>query len=98
MFRSLRARLTVLLLLQIAAAVAAGLLMVGLFRQSTTERVGQAEAQAARACDAITEAYRFYSSGWHSGSEALDDAGFRGGLNTVIQTALQRRAGFEGGI
>jgi signal transduction histidine kinase len=98
MFRSLRARLGVLLLLQIAAAIAAGLLMVGLFRQSTSERVGQAEAQAARACDAITEAYRFYTSGWHSESAALDDAAFRAGLNTVVQTALRRQAGFEGGI
>jgi signal transduction histidine kinase len=98
MLGSLRARLGVLLLLQIVAAIAAGLLMVGLFRQSTSERVGQAEAQAARACDAILEAYRFYSTGWHASSPALDDAAFRAGLNSVIQTALRRRAGFEGGL
>ena len=98
MLRSLRARLGVLLLLQIAAAIAAGLLMFGLFRQSTSERVGRAEAQAARACDAITEAYRFYSTGWHGPSAALDDAAFRAGLNSVVQMALRRRVGFEGGI
>jgi signal transduction histidine kinase len=98
MFRSLQARLLVLLLLQIAAAVAAGVLMVGLFRQSASERVGQADAQIGRACDAIAEAYRFYSSEWHGPSTALVDSAFRSGLNTVVQTALLQRAGVEGGI
>jgi Sigma-54 interaction domain len=60
MFRSLQARLLVLLLLLVAASVAAGVLMFGLFRQSATARVGQADAEIGRACDAIGEAYRFY--------------------------------------
>ena len=65
MFRSLRGRLIVLLVLLVAAAVAAGALMVGLFRQSATAQAGQAEAEIGRACDAISSAYRFYSAGWH---------------------------------
>jgi hypothetical protein len=55
MLRSLRARLGVLLVLQTAAAIAAGLLMVGLFRQSTSERVGQAEVWPAACWQARCE-------------------------------------------
>jgi hypothetical protein len=42
MFRSVRARLIVLLLLPVAAAVAAGILMFDLFRQSATAQAGRA--------------------------------------------------------
>jgi hypothetical protein len=65
MFRSLRGRLTVLLVLLVAAALAAGALMFGLFRQSATAQAGQAEAEIGRACDAISNAFRFYSAGWN---------------------------------
>ena len=98
MFRSLQGRLVVLLVLLIAAAIAAGALMVGLFRQSTDAQIGQADAQIGRACDVIAEAYRFYSSGWHGPTSALEDESFRRGLTTVVQTALRTRSGVEGGI
>ncbi len=52
-FASLRGRLLVLLMLVAAAAVAAGILMFALFRQSATARAGQAEAEIGRGCDAI---------------------------------------------
>jgi signal transduction histidine kinase len=97
-FRSLRARLIILLLLLIAAAVATGGLMVGLFRQSATAQIGQREAQLGRACDAIAESYRFYSSGWHGPGAALDNDSFLKGLTPVVQTALRTRIGVEGGI
>jgi signal transduction histidine kinase len=98
MFRSLQARLLVLLLLLVAATVAAGVLMFGLFRQSATARVGQADAEIGRACDAIGEAYRFYSSGWPGRDTALQNESFRTGLTAVLQRALRRREGVEGGI
>lgn len=97
MFGSLRARLFALVLLLAAASIAIGFLMLGLFRQSTVARVGQAEAELQRACDAIDDAYRFYGAGWH-GSDAGADAGFRSGLVTVLQSALHQRVGVEGGI
>ena len=90
MLRSLRGRLVVLLVLLVAAAIATGMLMVGLFRQSATAQVGQADAEIGRACDAIAGAYRFYSAGWQP-VPALDDEPFRGGLTTVVQTALRNR-------
>ena len=73
MFRSLRGRLAVLLVLLAAAAIATGALMIGLFRQSATSQVGQAEAQIGRACDAIAAAYRFYSTGWQGTGSAREE-------------------------
>jgi signal transduction histidine kinase len=96
--RSLRGRLVILLLFLIAAAIAAGALMVGLFRQSATARAGQAEAQIGRACDAIAGAYRFYSAGWQGPPPAPDREALRRDLTTVVQTALHDRSGIEGGI
>src|SRR5216684_334582 len=98
MFRSLRARLIVMLLLLVAAAIAAGVLMVGLFRQSATAQAGQAEAEIGRACDAIAGAYRFYGAGWQGPAPGPDDEKLRRDLTTVVQTALRDRAGIEGGI
>src|ERR1700758_1491291 len=98
MFRSLRGRLTVLLVLLVAAAVAAGALMFGLFRQSATAQVGQAEAEIGRACDAISNAFRFYSAGWNGPAAGANDDALRHDLTAVVQTALRDRAGIEGGI
>jgi signal transduction histidine kinase len=97
-FRSLRGRLVVLLLLLITASVAAGILMVGLFRQSATAQAGRAEAEIGRACDAVAEAYRFYKSGWETPPPPLDDDRLRRDLTAVVQTALRDRPGIEGGI
>ena len=98
MFRSLRGRLIVLLLLVVAAAIATGVLMVGLFRQSATARAGQAEAEVGRACDAIAAAYQFYSAGWQGPARGRYDDTLRRDLTAVVQTALRDRAGIEGGI
>jgi signal transduction histidine kinase len=97
MFASLQVRLLALVLLLVVAAVVIGALMVGLFRQSATARVGQANAELEQACEAISDTYRFYSAGWQ-GAEAGEDSTFRGGLTTVVQSALRRRVGVEGGI
>lgn len=95
--RSLRGRLTALLLLLVAATTAAGLLMVDLFRQSATAQAGRAEAEIARACDAIADRYRFFATGWE-GSPQLDSAALQHDLTAVVQTALRDRVGVEGGI
>jgi signal transduction histidine kinase len=98
MLRSLRGRLVILLVLLVAAAITAGMLMVGLFRQSATARVSQADAEIGRACDAIAGAFRFYSVGWHGPVPGLDDALLRRDLTAIVQTALRNRPGVEGGI
>jgi signal transduction histidine kinase len=98
MFRSLRGRLVVLLVLLAAAAIAAGALMIGLFRQSATAQAGQVEAEIGRACDAIVGAYRFYIAGWSGPPARAADEAVRRDLTTVVLTALRDRAGIEGGI
>jgi signal transduction histidine kinase len=98
MFRSLRGRLAVLLLLLVAAAIAAGSLMLGLFHQSATAQAGQAEAEIGSACDAIAEAYRFYSTGWRGPAPGSNDRALRRSLTAVALTALRERPGIEGGI
>jgi signal transduction histidine kinase len=97
MFASLQARLLALVVLLVVAAIATGALMVGLFRQSATARIGQAGAELAQACDAIAGAYRFYSAGSHV-AEASGDESFRRGLTAVVQSALRERVAVEGGI
>jgi signal transduction histidine kinase len=97
MLRSLRGRLFALLLLLVVAAIAAGALMIGLFRQSASARAAQAEAEIGRACDAISGAYRFYSTGWQ-GPAGVSDVALHRDLTAVVQTALRNRAGVEGGI
>jgi hypothetical protein len=98
MFRSLRGRLIVLLVLLAAAAIATGLLMVGLFHQSATAQAGQADAEIGRACDAIAGTYRFYSAEWRGPASGAADEAVERDLTTVVGTALHDRAGIEGGI
>jgi signal transduction histidine kinase len=98
MFRSLRGRLMVLLVLLLAAAIAAGILMFDLFRQSTTAQAGQAAAEIGRACDAIAAAYSFYSAGWQGPAAELGDEALSRALIPVVYTALRDRPGVEGGI
>lgn len=80
------------------AAVGAGVLMVGLFQQSATAQIAQRDAQIGRACDAIGDSYRFYSSGRHGAGAVSEDEAFIKGLTTVVKTALRGRVGVEGGI
>jgi signal transduction histidine kinase len=86
-----------LLVLLVAAAIAAGILMVDLFRQSATAQAGRAEAEIGRGCDAIARAYRFYIAGWQGPAPQLDESRARA-LTPVVQTALRDRFGIEGGI
>ncbi len=95
--QSLRSRLIVLIALLVIAGLATGVLMVGLFYQSASAQAGQAEAQSARACDAIAATYRFYATQWR-GPTSLHDSALRAGLTTVVQTALRDRPGIEGGL
>lgn len=71
----------VLLLLLVAAAIAAGIPMIDLFRRSATAQASRAQAEIGRACDAIAGAYRCYSAGSRGspadfGDEAAHSAAF----------------------
>ena len=96
--RSLRSRLWVLWGLTLTASLAVGLLLVQLYRASTTAQVGQAEAVVQRACDLLRGQYAFYVTGWNGADASQTDARFRRDLVPVIDAALAQQAGVEGGI
>lgn len=96
--RSLRGRLLILWVISLVSALAVGTLLVQLHRQSSMDRVATAQAVAGRACDDITNRYRFYVSGWTNPPADLGNAALRGGLLAVTNIALARTVGVEGGI
>lgn len=96
--RSLVGRLTAILALLLAAALASGFVMVSLFAQSTAARIGQASAVASQSCGSISRAYRFYTAAWHGAAPDLFDATLRRDLGAVIVMALNDKAGVEGGL
>ncbi len=95
---SLRARLFVVWLLSLAASCAVGLLLVQLYRQSTSAQTARADAALAQACDRIADRYAYYTAGWTPGAQATQDAGLRHDLAAVVALALADSAGVDGGI
>lgn len=97
MLRSLRGRLAVLLVLLIVAAIAASVVMIGLFRQSADAQLGRTAAENARACDAISSAYGLYAA--QQGEPAADRSdGMRTDLRELVQKTLRAKPGVQGGI
>jgi signal transduction histidine kinase len=98
MLRSLRGRLTVLLVLLIVAALTASVVMIGLFRQSADAQLGRTAAENGRACDAISNAYGLYAA--QQGEPVSDDlnGGVRSDLLELVHNTLSAKPGVQGGI
>jgi len=99
---SLRSRLFLLWALSLAASVAVGALLVGLYRQSSSAQLDRAQAAVAQACDRIGDRYAYYAAGW-AGPEpsAADTAAageFRADLLAVLQVAMAPQPAIAGGI
>ena len=91
--------MVVVLVLLVVSTIAAGALMFALFAQSAAARASQAQAELARACDGIASEYRFFVTGWSGSSGDLAaNASLRASLTAVVQAALLKRTGVEGGI
>lgn len=88
----------VLWAISLVSAVAAGTMLVQLYRQSSIDQVARAEAVTSRSCDEITNRYRFYATSWTSPPGDLHDEGLRQGLTAVLAIALAHSPGIEGGI
>lgn len=95
---SLRGRLFALWFMLLASAAAMGVLLFAFYRQSSAIQVAQAEEAVTRGCQDLTDRYAFFSAGW-TGADAgrIDDA-LRRDLTGVVQAALGRATGVEGGI
>jgi len=72
--------------------------LVQLYWQSSIDQVARAEATVSRACDEITNRYRFYMSGLDRLSVNPQDRDLRAGLGAVVTIALANMSGMEGGI
>lgn len=96
--RSLSSRLLALWLMLAASALVIGFVLFQFYRQSANAQVSQAEEAVARACRDIGDRYSFFLAGWKgAGQESIDDDTKRG-LTDVLQAALARATGVEGGI
>ncbi len=95
--RSLRTRLIALWVMLAGSALATGFLLLESYRQSANVQVAQAEDSVIRACRDIGDRYAFFVSGWRGGDAAIDER-LENELRDVVQTALARSAGVEGGI
>ena len=99
--RSLRSRLLVVWLLSLAASVAVGLILVGLYRQSTGAQIDRAADAVAEACDAIGDRFAFYAAGWAGPLPepgTPEAASLTADLRQVLAVALAGRAGVAGGL
>ncbi len=82
----------------LASAAAMGILLFAFYRQSAAIQVAQAEDLVTRACRDLADRLAFFSAGWSGpGAGGIDDA-LRRDLASVVQAALARSAGVEGGI
>ena len=82
----------------LAASLAVGVVLGGLYRQSESAQRASAERTVADACDAIAERYGYYAAGWAGPESGPTDAAFRADLSNVIGFALAAYPGITGGI
>ena len=98
--RSLRSRLLALWLLSLVASGAVGLMLVGLYRQSTGAQLDHAAEAVAASCGMIAERFAYFAAGW-AGPVAVDGAegvALRAELAAVVAFALAGRPGLSGGF
>jgi signal transduction histidine kinase len=94
--RSLRTRLLALWLMLAVSGTVTGVLLVEFYRQSANAQVSEADERVTRACRDLGDRYAFFVSGWRAAEEINDT--LRRELTTVVQAALARTPGVEGGI
>ncbi|ACL57305.1 sensor histidine kinase [Methylobacterium nodulans] len=94
---ALRTRLLALWILLLASAAATAYLLVEFYKQSAAVQVAAAEGAVARACRDIGERYAVFVSG-RSGNGREIDPTLQTQLTDVVDAALARAPGIEGGI
>lgn len=95
---SARGQLFALWLLLALSACATAYLFWQFYSQTAARQVAEGQELAARGCRAITDRYRFYTTGWTAKSPQVDPASLRSDLTAVVSTALVRFPNVEGGI
>jgi signal transduction histidine kinase len=82
----------------VLASVVVSVLLLSLYRQTTTEQVRRASAAIAHGCDAIAGRYQFLVAGTTSSPSDLRTPELMRGLTGAVQIALRDLPGVEGGI
>jgi signal transduction histidine kinase len=80
------------------ASVVVGVLLLSLYRQTTTEQVRRASAAVAHGCDAIAGRYQFLVAGTSNPPPDLRAPELVRGLTGAVAIALRDLPGIEGGI
>lgn len=97
-YSSARGQLFGLWLLLALSAAATAFLFLQFYSQTASRQVTDGQELAARACRAITERYRFYTTGWSALSAEPNAASLKLDLTAVVSSALSRFASVEGGV
>jgi signal transduction histidine kinase len=95
---SLRGQLFGLWALLAVSAVVTAYLILQLYQQTAARQISEAEEVAGRACRSIADRYQFYTADSQASSKLRDDNELRQKLTNVVQAALLRISGVEGGI
>lgn len=95
---SLRARLFALWLLLVVSAAATAFLIYEFYVQSADVQLARTEIETARACRDIADRYAFFATGWSGPGSAGIDERLRRELTDVVNAALARASGIEGGL
>ena len=96
--RSLRARLSLVVLLALIVSVLLGLLSLRAAREEATLRTERVEASLDLGCDRIRSLAGFVASGSPAGTVIPDDASFRRDMRAVLAIELRGLAGVSGGV
>jgi len=80
------------------ASIVVGVLLLSLYRQTTTEQVRRASAAVAHGCDAIAGRYQFLVAGTSIPPSDLRGPELVRGLTGAVAIALRDLPGVEGGI
>jgi len=96
--RSLRARLLMLWLMLALSGSVTAFLLVEFYQQSTNALVNRAEDAVARACRDLGDRYAFFVSGWRGVRQNEIDDSLKRELVGVVEAALSRASGVEGGL
>jgi hypothetical protein len=96
--RSLRTRLLALWLMLATSAGVTGYLLLEFYQQSANAQVSRAEDAVARGCRDIGDRYAFFVTGWTGAAAGDIDEALKRQLTEVVQAALLRATGVEGGL
>ncbi len=95
---SARGQLFALWLLLALSADATAYLFWQFYSQTAARQVAEGQEISERGCRAITDNYRFYTTGWTAKSPPVEISALRTDLTAVVENAQSRLPVVEGGI